>query len=280
VHAGELSEILRVVADTGTHYMLNSHHVHVAGVRRFVGAARELLRRQPPAFVDVATSVQVLYTVLDILGVTLDRLRPWGFARPADLPDAVRRRLGRDIPFRSLDGMLGGIPATLRVQHQMDPRQPDNHAHLWHRITLGTDGGTLTLIGGNGPVLWCPRSHLPPNAAGLAGFDELTADHIDYPSAEPIGAADAPSFADVLRHTWPQAVATAVARLWSAVCDKADPLRDGQYHLMLGRLSADVLDLLGPLELVSRSTPRVLAAADLTPAAVAAEAASIGKVPT
>ncbi|MFG2103268.1 Gfo/Idh/MocA family oxidoreductase [Micromonospora echinaurantiaca] len=263
LHADELAGCLRAARANRVGYRLNSHHVHVAPVRRFVAAARALLRRQPPLFVDAAGSVQVLYPLLDVLGAALGRLRPWGFAPPAPLPAAVRALTPLDVPFRSLDGVFAGVPTTLRVQHQMDPREPDNHAHLWHRITIGTEGGQLTLVSSTGPVLWTVRPHLPREAAGAAGFDRLGVDHLALAGTTPIGPPAAPSWAQTLDTLWPEAVRVAVRRLTDDVARGADPMTDGQYHLGLCQLTREITQLLGPVELVRRDEPRFLAAGDL-----------------
>lgn len=257
LHSAELSECLRAARRNGVQYRVNSHHVHVAPVRGFIEAARALLAEQPPLFVDAVTSFQVLYTLYDILVAALGRSRPWGFEPPAAAPR--RRGLGwSERPFQSLDGVLAGVPFTLRVQNQVDPAAPDNYAHLWHRVVLGVEGGTLSLLGSAGPMLWCPRPHLPASAAGAPAFDALADTHLDYPSATPLGAATAASWRQMLVELWPQAVVTALTELWQAAVEGADPMVDGQRHLALCQLTADTTAALGPVELVSRTAPRVL----------------------
>jgi len=260
LHAEELAKCLRTASANGVHYRVNTHHVHVEPVRRFVTAAQALLHRQPALFIDAVGSFQVLYTLLDIIGAALGRLRPWGFAPLAEMPPKVRSMTPLDLPYRSLDGVLAGVPTTLRVQNQLDPREPDNHAHLWHRITIGTEGGNLTLVSSSGPVFWSVRPHLPRTAAGETGFDQLTDPHLSFGSTVAIGPPSAPSWAQVLSGLWPAAVGAAVGLLVDDVAKGADPLTSGQYHLGLCQLTRDITRLLGPVELVTRTTPHVLAA--------------------
>ncbi|WP_018680595.1 Gfo/Idh/MocA family oxidoreductase [Actinokineospora enzanensis] len=255
LHADELAACLRTARETGTHYRLTSHHVHVAPVRRFIEAVRTLLRHQPPLFLDAITSVQVLYTLLDVLGESLGTLRPWSFA-PAPAPAEFPRMRARP-PFRSLDGMIAGIPVTLRIQHQLDPARPDNHAHLWHRITLGTEGGTLTLLGSAGPVLWSPRPHLPADSNDVGSFDQLTDAHLDHPTTS-LGPPDAPAMSAVLSDLWPAGVRAAIRTMWSNV--GTDPMPYGQYHLAVTALAKEISDHLGPVDLINPPDPDVLGA--------------------
>jgi len=263
LHADELAGCLRVAKASGVHYRVNTHHLHVEPVRRFITAAQELLRRQPALFIDAACGFQVLATVLDILGAILGRLRPWGFAPPAATSAEIRRLTTLDLPFRSLDGVLGGVPTVLRVQNQMDPREPDNHAHLWHRITLGTESGQLTLVSSTGPVLWTVRPHLPRSGMQHTSFGDLSGDHLGIAGTVPLGPAVTPSWAETLSRLWPEAVRTAVARMTDEMARGEDPLTSGQYHLSLCQLSHEITSLLGRVELVTRATPQILAAPDL-----------------
>lgn len=271
LHAEELAGCLRTARKHQVRYRINTHHVHVAPVRRFIAAARVLLREQPLLFIDAVTSFQVLYTLLDILGSVLGRLRPWGFAPPTLVPPRLREMTSLDLPFRSIDGVLAGVPLTLRVQNQMEPREPDNHAHLWHRITIGAEGGNLTLISSTGPVVWTQRQHLPITAAGETGFDRLADPSLAVASTVAIGPSEAPSWRQTLVELWPEAVRVAMRQFVDDIAERADPLAVGQYHLGLCRLTREITDLLGPVELVTRRAPRLLVAQDIVQAADVAE---------
>jgi pyochelin biosynthesis protein PchG len=263
LHAGEIVSCLRAARRNGVQYRVNSLHVHVPQVRRFICAAQALLRRQPALFVDATAGFQTLYSLLDILGSALGTLRPWGFAAAAKLPAQVRSLARADRPYRCLDGVLAGIPVTLRIQHQLDPAQPNNHIFVWHRITIGTEGGNLTLMGSAGPTLWCPQPHLPESAADAAGYDRLSEPYLQFASVSSIGPAAAPSLRDVLGSSWPRGVLVALTGLWEGACQAADSMPAGQYHLALCELTQDILEVLGRVGLLTRATPRVLAAEDI-----------------
>ncbi|WP_436775928.1 Gfo/Idh/MocA family oxidoreductase, partial [Yinghuangia sp. YIM S09857] len=171
LHLAEFTECLRVARKHGVQYRVNTHYRHVEPVRRFLAAARQLRQRQAPLFVDAATPVHLLHPLVDILGAALGAVRPWHIGDPAPAEPGH--------PFRSLHGTLAGVPLTLRVHHQLDPADRDNHALLWHRVAIGTAGGVLTLADTHGPVLWSPRLHADRDVegrfvlegAGTARFD-------------------------------------------------------------------------------------------------------------
>ncbi|WP_240033111.1 Gfo/Idh/MocA family oxidoreductase [Micromonospora globbae] len=280
LHHDELVECLRTANRAGVVYHLNSFYVHTAPVRRFLAAARALLARQPARYVDAACGFQVAYALLDILGQALGGVRPWGLAPPVELPEQVRRLSRVDVPFRSLDGVLAGVPLTLRVQNQMDPADPDNYAHLLHRVTIGTEAGNLTLVSTHGPTVWSPRPDFPQQVQDrgvgrphFADGDAAEPDHLDVPSAQPLDDPTAPSYRTVFREVWPAGVGHALGNLYRAALAGEKPARHGQYHLTLCQLWQDITARLGPPDLVHSVPPRMLVPSDVAELADAAERA-------
>ncbi|MFI2652334.1 Gfo/Idh/MocA family oxidoreductase [Micromonospora fulviviridis] len=273
VHPDELARCLRQARRSAVAYQLNTHYVHVAPVRRFLDAAARLAAAgQRPLFVDAMAGIQVTFSLLDIVGRVVGRLRPAGFADPVGLPEALRRMSELDVPYRSLDGVIGGVPVTLRVQNQLDPADPDNHAHLLHRVTVGFPGGLLTLAGTHGPVLWSPRAHLPRSTADLVDLSTAPEEYLDLPSAAPLGPAVAESYREIVGDLWPQGVARALDELVRAAVGARDGLAEGQYHLGVCKLWQEVTRRLGPPELRERPEPQPL------PLAVPAGAAGSDEV--
>ncbi|MFH8530018.1 Gfo/Idh/MocA family oxidoreductase [Streptomyces tendae] len=260
VHLTELTDNLTHARRRGVQYRLNTHYPHVSPVRGFIDAARRLVAQQRPLFVDAATPIHLMHPLVDILGRAMGTLRPWRFADPAPLPAAVGPQ-----PFRSLHGMLAGIPLTLRVHHQLDPSDRDNHALHWHRISLGTEGGVLTLADTHGPVLWSPRLHVGRDADRRFVLDGPGTGRLGLGTTAVVGTTG--TFRIVFTDLWPEAVGSALDGLREAVEQGGDALRTGQYDLAVCRIWTDLAARLGPPEIVRPATPRPLALSDLFPAA-------------
>ncbi|MFI6531645.1 Gfo/Idh/MocA family oxidoreductase [Nonomuraea sp. NPDC050547] len=248
----ELAGLLRAAREHHTVYQVNSHYVHLPPVRRFIAAARALR----PLYVEAACGVQVSYHLFDILGRALGGLRPYELPAPTGSG-----------PFRTIEGTLAGTPFTLRVQNQLHPADPDNHAHLLHRITVGADGGTLTLAGTHGPVLWSPRPHLPEEARKTTRFADAADPALDLPASTVIGPAQTPSYREILAVHWPAAAHRAISGLWKAAGDRIDPLREGQYYLSVSGIWQAMAASLGFPERLSGPPPRPMPAAELIAAA-------------
>ncbi|MGV9505487.1 Gfo/Idh/MocA family oxidoreductase [Streptomyces tendae] len=265
VHLTELTDNLTHARRRGVQYRLNTHYPHVSPVRGFIDAARRLVAQQRPLFVDAATPIHLMHPLVDILGRALGTLRPWRFADPAPLPAAVGPQ-----PFRSLHGMLAGVPLTLRVHHQLDPSDRDNHALHWHRISLGTEGGVLTLADTHGPVLWSPRLHVGRDADRRFVLDGPGTGRLGLGTTAVVGTTG--TFRTVFTDLWPEAVGSALDGLREAVEQGGDALRTGQYDLAVCRIWTDLAARLGPPEIVRPATPRPLALSDVFPAAERARA--------
>ncbi|MGW3968833.1 Gfo/Idh/MocA family oxidoreductase [Streptomyces ardesiacus] len=256
VHLTELTDNLRHARRRGVQYRLNTHYPHVAPVRTFVDAARRLVARQRPLFLDAATPIHLMHPLVDILGQAMGTLRPWRFADPAPLPAGIGPQ-----PFRSLHGVFAGAPLTLRVHHQLDPSDRDNHALHWHRIALGTEGGVLTLADTHGPVLWSPRLHIGRDADRRFVLDGPGTGALGLGTTAVSGGTG--SFRTVFSDLWPEAIGHALDGLRDAIAVGGDALRAGQYDLAVCRIWTDLAARLGPPEIVRPGTPLPLAASEV-----------------
>jgi thiazolinyl imide reductase len=262
VHPEEVAGCLRLARAKGVQYRVNPFYSHLAPVRSFVARARALRARRPQRHAQAACSSQVLFPLLDMLGRALGGLGPWAFADPAPVAD-VRAATGAAVPFRVLHGAIAGVPLTLRVQNQIDPGDPDNHAHLLHRVTIGTDAGALTLADTHGPVLWTPRMHVNRGADGLLALDGPGTGRLDQPSTTVLDAAVPLSFRQTFGTLWPDGIRHALAELRAAVADPGGRAADAQYALTVSRMWLDLTGRLGRPELVAAEECPPLELSDL-----------------
>ncbi|MFK0117894.1 Gfo/Idh/MocA family oxidoreductase [Streptomyces sp. NPDC090994] len=275
VHAGELADNLRAARDGDAAYAVGTLYPDLAPVRAFLAAAEVLRARGPVRFLDAACNSQVAYPLLDVLGRAAGTLRPWAFrAQPG--PDAELAGLtGQPQPFRTLHAVVGGAPVTLRVQNEVHPDDPDNHSHLLHRVSLGTDAGVLTLADTHGPVLFNPRLHAPRDTTGRLVLAGPGTERLATPSTVELHPA-ADSYHDVFAHLWPRAVLAALHRLRDAAADPALRPAAGQWALSVSRCWADLTAQLGLPELIRPPEPPVVPWTDLRDAAASSVTAPAG----
>lgn len=267
VHADELTACLKAARAAGVQYRVTSHYPHVPAVAAFVAAAGRLRAEQQPLFVDAAGPVHLLYPMVDLLGRALGGFRPWRFADPPDLPDELVRLAGPH-PLRSLAGVVAGVPVSLRVHNQLDPADRDNHAVLWPRVSIGAEGGVLTLADLHGPVLWNPKLHTDRDAEHRFVLAGPGTEHLDHVSASVLPGTEAVSFRDIFHQMWPRAIAAALAEFADAVADGRDPLRSAQFDLTATRVWADIAARIGPPDVVRPAAPTVLGIDRIAPPAV------------
>jgi pyochelin biosynthesis protein PchG len=253
LHQDELAACLREAHRSRVVYHLNTHYVHVEAVRRFLAAARRLAGRQPVLFVDALCSFLTLNPMFDVLGQALGSPQRCSFPGPTS---------GGGV-YRGLDGVIAGVPVSLRVQNQLAAGNRDNGAHLLFRIALGSEGGHLLLASPHGPVLWHPRPHMPEAYRDAVSVEATVDADLDLPSVSCLGPDRAPSYRRILEEEWPAATARALLDLRSSILGGEDPRPRGQYQLALCRLTAEVTGRLGPPELLRTPEPQVVGAADL-----------------
>lgn len=245
VHAAELADCLRAAHTHRTVFAVTTFYENLVPVRRFLAAARTLLARVPATSVDASFAVHVAYDLLDIIGQALDGLRPWALADPPPVPARLREVADPDrggFAHRCLDGVIAGVPTTLRVHNHVDSGDPDHPSHLQHRVSLGSAAGTLVLASTHGPVLWCPAMSVPRDEQGTLAPETVA---ICGPGVSPIGPATAPGVRETFDHVWPDGVRHALNRMRRAIEEGRDPRPHGQYQLTLSRLWSDLTGRLG-----------------------------------
>ncbi|CAL9609398.1 hypothetical protein SUDANB121_05618 [Nocardiopsis dassonvillei] len=267
VHHDELAGLLRAARGAGLVYHLDPFYRYVPAIGRFLDAAAEMRRRGPVLAVDATSALQVLYPLLDVLGRALGGLRPWAVTDPLPADPEAAHLAATPQPYRVVQATVAGVPVTLRVQNQIDPSDGDNHALLWHRLSLAGEGGALALADTHGPVLWHPRLHAPRDGHGRLRSTGPGTDHLDEPAVTVLEGTLPPSHREVFARVWPGTLARALADFAADVRTGADPLPRGQFDLSVCRLWHEVTGRLGRPDIIRPAAPTPWRAADLYRAA-------------
>lgn len=194
VHHKDMAACMKKARQCNVYYAIGDLYAHLPAVRCFAACARTLLARQEPLYIDAACATQVSYPLMHMLMDALPSIRPW----------KMNHVVKDEGPFQLVSGMLGGVPITLRAHNEVDPDDSDNHLHLLHSITIGTNGGRLSLVDTHGPVLWHPRLHVP-DVPDLPA--ELLAEaRMTERSAEVLGKPDSDCYSDILLKQWVKAI--------------------------------------------------------------------------
>ena len=197
VHHKDVATCLRAARQQDVLFQIGDLYVHLPAVRRFIACAKALLERQNALYIDAAFASQVSYPMMHMFSEALPSIRPWKTG-------TVSRDGG---PFHVMTGTLGKIPVILRVHNEVDPDDPDNYLHLLHRITIGSEGGSLSLTDTHGPVVWQPRLHIPDNLNTFGEFAGADPEHLLENSVETLGPSTPANYRDILTKQWPRAIA-------------------------------------------------------------------------
>ena len=148
-------------------------------------------------YINAECSVHVLFPLIDILGRAIGGLRPWKFERVEETY--------KNSPFCIIYGSIYNIPICINVQNQMDPSDPENSVLLFHKISLYTECGNLTMIGTNSDIMWEPRIRKCIAADG--GFHlEADDEYLDLPVYEEMHNDEGKCFREMFSDTWPDSI--------------------------------------------------------------------------
>ena len=266
-HPDEITAAARAARKAGVRYRLSTHYRHVRATRGFLASAARLRARSPIVHVDAAGPVHLLQPLVDVLGLAVGGLRPWAFADPVERPRELTALEARPSPFTAIEGVVGGVPLSLRVHHELHPADRDNHALLWPRISLAAEAGVLTLADVHGPVTWSPALFTRRDVAGRLDLDGDPARRA-LPRLSSWPDAPAPTAGDLFDDVWPDAVAHALGLLVAEIrAGEGDALRAAQADITMARAWVDLTRRLGPPRSIRPGEPPRVTAEAILPAA-------------
>nr|WP_228495015.1 Gfo/Idh/MocA family oxidoreductase [Clavibacter sp. VKM Ac-2873] len=275
-HPDEITAAARAARRAGVRYRLSTHYRHVRATRGFLASAERLRARSPLVHVDAAGPVHLLQPLVDVLGLAVGGLRPWAFADPVPRPRELTALEARPSPLTAIEGVVGGIPLSLRIHDELHPADRDNHALLWPRIALASEAGVLTLADVHGPVTWSPALFTRRDAAGRLDLDGDPARRA-LPRLSSWPDAPAPTAGDLFDEVWPDAVAHALGLLVAEIrAGDGDALRAAQADITMARAWVDLTRRLGPPRSIRPGEPPRVTAAAILPAAEPAPARGAG----
>lgn len=250
LHPDELALCLRTAHQHRVRYDVNAFYPHVRAVMRFLQAAALLRKSQPIVYLEGACGAQILYPWLDMAARALGRVQPCRLAlsQPAQTG-----------PYTCLQGDIGGVPVTLRVQNQIHPGDADNHALLLHRMTLVAESGVLTLADTHGPALWHPRLHTHRDATHRLVLEGLGTERLAALSSTILPGSEPDTFRSVFDTHWPQAINRALGMFIASIGNPALAQCQSAWALGVTTCWHQISTVLGPPTFIEPSEPPVVA---------------------
>jgi thiazolinyl imide reductase len=209
VHAGDMAACLELAESNNACYHVNSHYVNVEPVTTFIDYMEKAMENRKPFFIEATASLQTLYSLTDIIGRAVGGFRPCVLSEPVKWDESMTEANHQNfIPFVCLQGVLKGIPVTLKIQNYYDPDAFDNNFLVMHRVSIGTDSGNLTLVNTHGPVIWTQGFSILENSGSENFFHNRKTAFTGYtaPTAVSFNGRTAPSLSDIARREWPDAI--------------------------------------------------------------------------
>lgn len=243
LHGRDIVESLSVASRKGVCFHVNSHYVNVEPIRTFIDYAKKMGEHGTPLYIEATAAPQTTYSLLDIIARILGGIGDYAYTPPIPWkPACVQAHQHKLFPFLCLQGVLQGIPVTFHLQNYIDSTQFDNHYLAMHRITVGSESGSINLLNTHGPVVWADSFSIEENIRETS-FRNRKSAFLEYkkPTAVTFTPQLAPSLAEISRRAWPAAVTKALNEMAGHIESGAPPY--GQTEKYLEGLSTAWLDL-------------------------------------
>ena len=151
-------------------------------------------------------------------------------------------------PFKVLSGEIRGIPAIVKIQNQLDPKDPDNNGFLLHRIVLGTTEGSLCLDNSNGLVIWNPQMYVPHAEGVLDMYGNNS--YVELPVSEVADGVRNTTYAEVYKELWPEGIVCALNDFARAITDNSQKNIMAQQMLTISEIWKDLSEKIGSPQLI------------------------------
>ena len=240
VHYNDIVKLLQLARENNCVYQVNSFYPYVKNVQKFIEISQRLLKQSKPTYIDATCSTQVLFPMISILGKALNGYHPWNL----QTLDTVNV----DFPFKVLSGEVRGIPAMVKIQNQLDPKDPDNNGFLLHRIVLGTTEGSLCLDNSNGLVIWNPQMYVPHAEGGLDMYGRNK--YVELPVSEVACGIENMAYTDVYNELWPEGIADALYDFSDAITNSRKRSIAAQQMLTTSEIWKELSEKIGSPQLI------------------------------
>lgn len=169
VHPSDAKAMFALAKERGAAYGINTLYPNLPHAEIFTDYAASYCQRKLPAFIELTTSLQLLYSALDILQRGIGPFRDIRVQEAAAVPGwaTVAR------PFKVLLAEIAGIPVTINLQTTLNPADPDHHSYVMHRISLGDTEAQISLASSFGPVTWSHSIYAEDYASSSAAASFL-----------------------------------------------------------------------------------------------------------
>ncbi|MEM0939719.1 MAG: Gfo/Idh/MocA family oxidoreductase [Bacteroidota bacterium] len=234
VHQDDISKCIKKARQQGVSFMTGDLFIHLPAIKHFATCAKLLFEQQEAVYIDMAFATQVSFPLIHILLETLPSLRPF----------KINQVIKDEGPFQLVAGILGKIPFTMRAHNEVNPDDPDNYLHLLHSIIIGFAGGNLSLTDTHGPVIWRPRLHVPHNKM-LGKLTSQENAELSSSSSTILGSATHPTYIDILKHQWPQAIGQDLKKMQAFITQNERMENRGQQELLCARQWKELTSAIG-----------------------------------
>lgn len=217
VHHSDISACMKIAKENKVNYHVNSHFVNVKPISIFIDYVSRTNKKEEPVFIDLTSSL--IYSSIDIIGRCLGGLDEFHFFQNCELPENVSEISNKKfLPYKSIQGVIKGIPVYIKIQNYFDPDDLDNNYLIMHRISIGSESGNTTLLSSHGPVIWSEGYPVPDRDCIIEEKDEQSFldghqkkyEKYTHPTSVIFSEREGPSYSNITYGYWPEAIIKAL----------------------------------------------------------------------
>ena len=240
VHMEDYVKCLKVAQSNNCLYSFNGFYSNLEISKCLIKNAKKIFRKSQINYIEASCSVHVLFPLLELVGKILDGFGSYKLER-------VKSNLNEY--FSEIRGEIKKIPFSLKVINRMNAADPDNGMEMIHKLSIGTDSGTLIMTDTNGMVVWNPRMKIPRDEDGVLDMRGNNKE-AQMPVSQILYSYIPESYKEMYEETWPQGISNVINDFTAEIVEKnrKASLQRMQLQMEVCKIWKLIGELIGPTQ--------------------------------
>ncbi|HGD5269467.1 MAG: Gfo/Idh/MocA family oxidoreductase [Peptostreptococcus sp.] len=240
VHIKEIMENYKIAKKHHLFYKVNTFYPYIKPVCTMLDTIQQLKSITPIRHIDATCGIQVLFPFVDVLREIIGGLTPYKVAYKKIFKKGIYTLVGIEIK---------DVPVTIKIQNQIDLKDPDNYSYILQSFNILTDIGNLELTDINGYLIWSPQKYF---SSGFIKESNILSS-LGKSQSKLLYSIENKTNEDIYNNIWPESIKNFFEKHNTDITNKIIKNRDIQSIVSVCELWKDISESIGNPEVIEKN---------------------------
>jgi len=240
VHIKEILENYKTAKEHNLFYKVNTFYPYIKPVWIMLNTIQQLKSITPIRHIDATCGIQVLFPFIDVLREIVGGLTPYKIAYKSIFKKGAYTLIGIDIK---------DVPVTIKIQNQIDLKDPDNYSYILQSFNILTDIGNLELTDINGYLIWNPQKYFSNGVIKESSISKS----LGKSKSKVLYSIENKTNEDIYNNIWSESITNFFEKHNADITNKIINNRDIQSVVSVCELWKDISESIGSPGLIERN---------------------------